>query len=109
MAIAREPTLSPRGRRGARALLALLLVAWLGAGIAGLTVYVHRDWLYRGFPPPVTPAGIPRGTVREVHFYSQALAQKRKYLIYLPPGYAAQAAAGRRFPVMYLLHAPPGR
>jgi enterochelin esterase-like enzyme len=109
MAIAREPTLSPRGRRGARALLALLLAAWLGAGIAGLTVYVHRYWLYRGFPPPVTPAGIPQGTVREVHFYSQALGQERKYLIYLPPGYAAQAAVGRRFPVMYLLHAPPGR
>jgi len=109
MAIAREPTLSPRGRRGVRALLALLLVAWLAAGIAGLTVYVHRYWLYRGFPPPVTPAGVPQGTVREVHFYSQALGQERKYLIYLPPGYAAQAAAGRRFPVMYLLHAPPGR
>ncbi|HEU4978963.1 MAG TPA: alpha/beta hydrolase-fold protein [Solirubrobacteraceae bacterium] len=75
----------------------------------GVAIYVHRYWLYRGFPPPVTPKGVARGTLRDVGFFSPALHQHRHYLVYLPPGYAAQAAAGRRFPVMYLLHAPPGR
>jgi enterochelin esterase-like enzyme len=41
-------------------------------------------------------------------FWSPALGQKRSYLVYTPPGYAAQAARGRRFPVLYLLHGSPG-
>jgi enterochelin esterase-like enzyme len=47
---------------------------------------------------------------RLVHesFWSPALGQKRSYLVYTPPGYAAQAARGRRFPVLYLLHGSPG-
>jgi Putative esterase len=45
----------------------------------------------------------------QVHFYSRALHERRSYLIYLPPGYTTAAAHGRRFPVMYSLHAPPGR
>lgn len=105
-----QPAPRRRGRGGGvRALAALLAVAWIAAGGAGLAVYVHRYWLYRGFPPPVTPKGVAQGTLHDVSFYSQALRHRRHYLVYLPPRYAAQAAAGRRFPVMYLLHAPPGR
>jgi enterochelin esterase-like enzyme len=42
-------------------------------------------------------------------FYSPALHAKRKYLVYEPPGYAAAAARGQRFPVLYLLHGSPGQ
>jgi S-formylglutathione hydrolase FrmB len=44
-----------------------------------------------------------------VSFWSPALHQRRYYVIYLPPGYANAAAQGVRFPVLYLLHAPPGK
>ena len=103
-----RPTAGIRPRVGSRALVALV-VLWAAAGAMGTVRYVHDYWLYRGFPPPVVPHGIPRGRVEIQRFYSPALHQERSYLIYLPPGYAAQAAAGRRFPVLYLLHAPPGR
>jgi enterochelin esterase-like enzyme len=105
-----EPT-APRPGRGGRVRLglALLAAAWIAIGAVGIGLYVHRYWLYRGFPPPVTPKGVAAGTLRTVSFYSPALHQQRQYLLYLPPGYAARAAAGHRFPVMYLLHAPPGR
>lgn len=107
----RAPLPPPGGRgRGRLPLLAALLaVAWVAVGGIGTYVYVHRYWLYRGFPPNVTPAGIPRGTLRQVHFYSTALRQERKYLIYLPPHYRRAVRHGRRFPALYLLHAPPGR
>jgi len=44
-----------------------------------------------------------------MQFPSRALRQRRSYLIYLPAGYDAMAAAGDRFPVLYLLHGSPGR
>ena len=44
------------------------------------------------------------GDLRRVHFHSRALGRSDSYLIYLPPGYANQAKAGARFPVLYLLH-----
>jgi enterochelin esterase-like enzyme len=87
----------------------VLAAGWLAVGGVALYHYVDRYWLYRGFPAPVTPAGIPTGTIRDVSFYSPALHQRRDYLVYLPPGYARGAAEGRRYPVLYLLHAPPGR
>lgn len=96
--------LSPR-----RALVGLLATGWLAAGAAGAYTYVHRYDLYRGFPAPQTPAGIARGTVRTVSFHSRALGQTGQYTIYLPPHYASQAARGRRFPVLYLLHGYPGQ
>jgi enterochelin esterase-like enzyme len=40
--------------------------------------------------------------------HSDALGGERSYDIYLPPGYAAAAARGRRFGVLYLLHGAPG-
>jgi enterochelin esterase-like enzyme len=112
MAGAAQAPLDEPGRRGLgrRRLVALLVLAlWLSAGLVGVGLYVHRYWLYRGFPPPVTPKGVPTGTLRDVRFRSPALHKTRRYLVYLPPGYQQQAAAGRRFPVLYLLHAPPGR
>jgi enterochelin esterase-like enzyme len=49
------------------------------------------------------------GRLVERSFYSNALQQKRKYLVYEPPGYAADAARGKRYPVLYLLHGSPGQ
>jgi len=40
-------------------------------------------------------------------FYSPAVGAQKYYLIYLPPDYRRQAARGRRFPVLYLLHGGP--
>jgi enterochelin esterase-like enzyme len=92
-------------RRDATLLLAL---TWLGIGLFGAYLYTHRYQLYRGFPPPVTPAGVARGSVHEEHFTSAALGGSHRYLIYLPPHYSARAARGARFPVLYLLHGTPG-
>src|SRR5439155_11145880 len=47
------------------------------------------------------------GTVRV--FYTAALGRPMPYRVYLPPGYTAEAAAGRRYPVLYLLHGFSGR
>ena len=85
-----------------------LALAWLVLGILAAYVYGHRYDLYRGFPAPKTPAGVPQGTLRDVSFFSGALNGTHHYVVYLPPHYAQQAAHGRRFPVMYLLHGDPG-
>jgi enterochelin esterase-like enzyme len=92
-----------------RRLPSVLMSCWLLVGLYGAWLYVHHYDLYRGFPPPTEPASIPHGRLREVSFWSTALGQRRHYLIYLPPGYERSAAAGRRFPVLYLLHAPAGK
>src|SRR3954469_914440 len=92
-----------------RAWIAAATAAWLAAGLAGAAAYVHGYDLHRGFAPPRTPAGVPRGTLRVVAFPSAAIGRTEQYLVYLPAGYAAAAARGRRFPVLYLLHGAPGR
>lgn len=51
---------------------------------------------------------MPVGRVVLSSFFSPALRRRESYYAYLPPHYAAQAARGRRFPVIYLLHPPPG-
>jgi enterochelin esterase-like enzyme len=103
------PLPRPLARRvRARALLAPLLAAWLAVGVAGAREYVGHYFDYRGFPPPVTPSGVPAGQVRQVWFFSRALGRRASYLVYTPPGYAAAAARGARFPAVYLLHPPPG-
>jgi S-formylglutathione hydrolase FrmB len=86
----------------------VLALAWLVVGVVGAYVYAHRYSLYRGFPPPVTPAGVARGKVQDVHFYSPALRGDHHYTVYVPPHYTSEAAHGRRFPVLYLLHGDPG-
>ena len=95
-------------RLGARALLAPLIAVWLAAGLLGVREYVGNYLHYRGFPPPVTPSGVPAGSVRQLSFFSPALGRRASYRAYTPPGYAAAAARGRRFPVLFLLHPPPG-
>ena len=90
--------------------LALIAAAavWFAAGGVGVYRYVDRYSLYRGFPVPVTPAGVPRGRVMHIYFRSRALGRRFDYLVYLPPGYRRRAARGHRFPVVYLLHGEPG-
>ena len=92
-----------------RPVLGLSIAVWLVAGLLGTTSYVWHYDVYRGFPPPKDPPGVRAGRVVHVDFYSRALHQRRYYLIYLPPGYSQAAARGERFPVLDLLHAPPGR
>jgi enterochelin esterase-like enzyme len=91
-----------------RWLLALALSGWFAAGLSGCYRYVHNYAVRRGFPKLETPAGVARGTVETVRFYSPAIGRTNRYMVYLPPGYAAAAADGRRFGVMYLLHGSPG-
>jgi enterochelin esterase-like enzyme len=97
-----------RLNRRRRWALAAVLLAWLGAGIYGVTSYGHNYYRFRGFPAPRTPRGVPAGKVVKVKFFSPALGKERSYLIYLPPGYSAAAANGRRFPTYYFLHGSPG-
>jgi enterochelin esterase-like enzyme len=92
----------------ARSIVIAAAVAWLVAGGVGAYLYVHRYWLYRGFPPPVTPAGVATGTPVRVSFFSRALGRRASYLVYLPAGYDRAVRAGRRFPAMYILHGHPG-
>jgi enterochelin esterase-like enzyme len=92
-----------------RRLLTAVLVPWLVAGLYGLNSYAHDYATYRGFEPPKDPAGVLVGRRMVVQFYSPALKRTSRYLIYLPPGYSALAAAGRRFPVLYMLHGAPGK
>lgn len=92
-----------------RGLVLTVMLAWTAVGGLGAWSYGHDYYVYRGFPPPHESAGVPRGRLLHVSFWSPALHERRYYVIYLPPGYARAAARGARFPVMYLLHAPPGR
>jgi enterochelin esterase-like enzyme len=88
-----------------RRLMSFAAPLWIFLGVYGAWLYVHHYDLYRGFPPPTEPAGIPHGRAETVGFWSEALGQQRQYLIYLPPGYRST----RRYPVLYLLHAPVGK
>jgi enterochelin esterase-like enzyme len=91
-----------------RLLTLFMCLAVLAAGVLGTFAYAHNYYLYRGFGPPSDPAGVAPGSLRTAHFFSPALGTQRSYRIYLPPGYAAAAARGARFPVLYLLHGSPG-
>jgi enterochelin esterase-like enzyme len=91
-----------------RVALGALVVVWVALGVGGAARYVHNYWLYRGFPAPVTPAGIPAGKILVRSFYSPALRRRAEYDVYLPPHYARDVARGRRYPVLFLLHPPPG-
>jgi enterochelin esterase-like enzyme len=91
------------------ALLATVALAWIGLGVYGTFSYGEAYNTYRGFPPPVDPAGVAAGHLYHEKFYSTALHQQRSFLVYTPPGYAALAARGTRFPVLYLLHGSPGK
>lgn len=96
-------------RARARIAVAGLALLFLLGGCSGTYAYLHDYDLYRGFAPPTEPAGIPHGRLVTEHFFSPAMGQRRSYLAYLPPGYRAGAAAGKRYPVLYLLQAPVGK
>jgi enterochelin esterase-like enzyme len=83
---------------------ALLAAAFLGIGSYGAWDYVHNYLVYRGFPPPRDPPGVRAGKLERVYFFSRPLRRRDSYLVYLPAGYAAAAARGAHFPVLYLLH-----
>jgi enterochelin esterase-like enzyme len=91
-----------------RALGVVLAVAWLGFGGYGAFSYGHDYYVYRGFGPPHHPPGVRSGRLVRVPFRSAALHARRSYDAYVPPGYAAAAARGQRFGVLYLLHGSPG-
>jgi S-formylglutathione hydrolase FrmB len=82
---------------------------WLVVGLIGAWTYGHHYYLYRGFPRPKDPAGVSRGRLVAVRFFSPALGSRREYTIYLPAGYSRAASRGRRFPVLYLLHGSPAQ
>jgi enterochelin esterase-like enzyme len=83
-------------------------LAWLIVGLFGAFSYAHDYYVYRGFTPPHDPPHVAHGSAVHVSFRSQSLGGKRGYVVYLPAGYAAAAARGLRFPVLYLLHGSPG-
>ena len=58
-----------------------------------------------GEPRASQYVGPTQGTFRELRFYSPALDADMHYLIYLPPDYGT---AGRRYPVLYMLHGASG-
>ena len=87
-----------------RALTAAIAAGWLAVGLYGAWAYGHDYQVYRGFSPPRDPQGIAPGRVVVRHFYSRALKRWDRYAVYEPPGYRAMVRAGRRFPVLYLLH-----
>jgi enterochelin esterase-like enzyme len=111
MAPLADPPLTRTGLRlrPVRAVAVAAVLAWVLAGLAGAYLYVHRYWLYRGFPAPALPASVSAGREVRVSFFSHALQARTSYLAYLPPGYAREAATGRRFGVLYVLHGHPGR
>ncbi len=74
-----------------RALVALVAVGWLAVGGVAAYGYVHGYDVNRGFGTATTPAGIPRGGVHEVTFYSPSVHHREQYLVYLPPHYRASA------------------
>jgi enterochelin esterase-like enzyme len=62
--------------------------------------------LTTGTPSRTIPyVGALQGTIRERHFYSQALDRDMSYYVYVPPGYGTD---GRRYPVLYMLHGGGG-
>jgi enterochelin esterase-like enzyme len=44
--------------------------------------------------------GIPRGNIETVEYESKTVGNRRKALVYTPPGYSTE----RKYPVLYLLH-----
>jgi enterochelin esterase-like enzyme len=85
--------------------VAVLALVVLATGFYGTWSYARNYYLYRGFPVIHDPPGIARGREVILKIWSKALHQQREVRVYLPPHYAQEARAGRRFPVLYLLQA----
>jgi enterochelin esterase family protein len=59
-------------------------------------------WMPEYVPPDIEPRdGVPHGTIEELEWKSDLLANARTVRIYLPPGYS-EAGAGSRFPSLYV-------
>ena len=89
-------------RRMTIVVLALVIFA---TGAYGTWSYARDYYVYRGFPAIHDAPGIPRGREVDLKIWSKALHKERHVLVYLPPGYAAGARAGKHYPVLYLLQA----
>ena len=92
-----------------KALLVLLIVAFVTPGLLGVGGYLNNFWLYRGYPPPSDPSFVTQaGTTQSISVTSAALGGRRQsVIVYLPPGYAQHPTM--HYPVFYLLHGFPGR
>ncbi len=104
---------------GALVALAILVVATPLQALVTQAILLGPDSLF----PVTSPATIViqrgrrtlivpvrHGVVASGTLASPALAGRRQpYLVYLPPGYGDRANAGRRYPVLYLLHGAPGQ
>lgn len=82
----------------------VLAVVWLAVGSYGAFSYVDEYAVYRGFGAPRDPPGVATGRLVVAPFFSPSLGRRDSYLVYEPPGYDAAVRAGRRLPVLYLLH-----
>lgn len=59
--------------------------------------------------PPAAACAAPKGTVQRLEMDAPAVGDKsRTVRVYLPPSYSSPEAAGRRYPVVYMLHGWPG-
>jgi len=85
---AMQTPMSPCPGRGSRTLALATALATLVASLAVAAPAHAQD---RG----------PRGTTEEITFRSEAVAQRRGYIAWLPPDYVEGT---RRYPVVYLLH-----
>lgn len=108
MSFAATPADVPRRPSVRTIAVVVAAIAWIAAGAFGLSRYIANYQRYRGFPPPAQTVGIPAGRLVNVRIHSSALGATTTAVVYEPPGYAAAARAGRRYPALYLLHAPPG-
>lgn len=63
----------------------------------------ESTFLVPGSPPRLwEPADVPHGEVHRCYYHSAACGDDRDYLVYTPPAYTA--AAGKRWPLLCLLH-----
>lgn len=78
----------------------------LAVAVCSLAVFA-APWTAKAKAPAWGIADLknPRVTLRS--FYSDALKQRRRYVVYLPPGYHTDLKA--RYPVIYLLHGLGGK
>ena len=85
--------------RFAQTLTSPIAASQVARSAAAATVGLPAPPLPRPVTVSVDAAG---GTIASISFDSAALGHADRFLVYLPPGYAA--SPGRRYPVLYLLH-----